>query len=681
MAKRRAEYQIDRDGGHLDVEAKLQKEAEEQNLRPTGLIPGGVQGRKIAKLRTNKFGSNPSTTNESNGSTGGFSFFGAKKPTTTNTSEDENLAKFKAINTNFVNKINESFKKDPSCILSNICEKYLEYANQNKKTVDSKLPTNTSATSAVPNFTFNTSKPVEQKQTPFANFKANTSNNSNISGNMDSNKKNVAVEETDKPKHNPFGQFKFTKPAAEKASITELPSSDSESESDKEVDNVKKPVEIKGPQFTLTAKPIVKNPTFAFGEALKKKQAAEIDSDDSDVAEEPKGPTFNFTGTINDSTFKFTKKEEENEKKDVPATTTAVVAATPTFSFGTKKPEEETSKPTENNNKPAFSFGITSAPLTKKTEELPKPATTAPVFNFGAKKDTTETKTTAPVFNFGAKQQDSTTSKPTFSFGLNKSEAKKEETNTAIEKAPEAKPQFSFNLNNKAPASETTKPTFNFGNTNTTAATTSGKVGFGNTTSFSFGKKDEDKTADSSETNKPNFTFNLPFNQNKTAPTPTIATPAATPGSVPQPPKTETTAVSEQDEGGKQETPNLENSEEENENVLYTKKAKLMLFQPDNKETPYLTKGLGMFKILQSKEDKKKVRFLLRSEGMGHVILNTYILPSVNYEQFPSQPSAVKLPIVNGETKKFETFLLRVKTGDDGKDIVNVINKAKEDMK
>ncbi|OBA24666.1 hypothetical protein HANVADRAFT_4518, partial [Hanseniaspora valbyensis NRRL Y-1626] len=559
MAKRRAEYQIDRDGGHLDVEAKLQKEEEEQNSRPTGLNQGDVQGRKIAKLRTNKFGSNPSTTSASNGTNAGFSFFGAKKPTTTNTNEDENLAKFKAINTNFVTKINESFEKDPSCILSNICEKYLEYANQNKNPVDSQLPTNTSATSAVSNFTFNAPKPVEQKQTPFANFKANTSNNSNISGKLDSNKKNVAVEETDKPKHNPFGQFKFTKPAAEKASITELPSSDSESESDKEVDNVKKPVEIKGPQFTLTAKPTVKNPTFAFGEALKKKQAAEIDSDDSDVAEEPKGPTFNFTGTIKDSTFKFTKKEDENEKKDVSTTTTAVVAATPIFSFGTKKPAAETSKSTENNNKPAFSFGTTPAPLTKQTGEPVKTATTAPVFNFGTKKDTTETKPTAPVFNFGAKQQDSTTSKPTFSFGLNKSEEKKEETNTTIETAPEAKPQFSFNLNDKTPASETAKPTFNFGNTNTTGTNTSGKVGFGNTTSFSFGKKDEDKTADSSETNKPNFTFNLPFNQNKTTPTPTIATPAATPGSVPQPPKTETTAVTEQEEGGKQETPNLEN--------------------------------------------------------------------------------------------------------------------------
>ncbi|XBW38236.1 hypothetical protein QEN19_003825 [Hanseniaspora menglaensis] len=676
MAKRRAEYQLDRDGGHLEIEAELQKRDEHDSISGTGFNQGAIQGRKIAKLRTSKFGNagtsvsqeNPDTSNSNPVSS--FAFTGYSKPSTASLpaltgDEDDNVAMFKAINKNFSQKINESIAKDPSCILSAICEKYLQYVKGNQPPVSlpkSISPINTGA----PSFAFNSQAlNAEKKPTPFANFKVNsavtsteTTENSNEKGG----------------KHNPFGQFKLNKPAAEKASITELSSSGSECEDDK------KSVEIKGPQFTLSTKPTIKNPAFAFGEALKKKQAEEVDSDDSDIAEEPKGPTFNFTGTIKDSAFKISK----------PLNQKTSVTAAPIFSFGSNKSAEtaveEPFKP--KNDVPVLSFGsskavdasekkeikppvfsLSAASGASKDELAVKPSST-PVFSFGAKKDD-EAKPTS-MFNFGINKQDGDVPKPTFSFDL-----KKESTNDEIksqEPKTETKSQFSFNLNNTKSDVQTAKPTFNFGklSTSTTAASTS-KIGFGNTTSFSFAKKDDENTGSSiaTETQKPNFSFNLPFNQNNTS-SPASGTQTVINNSV---------EVSEEKEDEAQKPTNLENNDEENENVLYTKKAKLMLFDPENKENPYVTRGLGMFKILQSIDDKKKVRFVLRSEGMGNVLLNTYIIPSVTYSQFPNQPSAVKLPVVNSETKKFETFLLRVKTGDDGKDIVDVINKAKEDMK
>ena len=87
------------------------------------------------------------------------------------------------------------------------------------------------------------------------------------------------------------------------------------------------------------------------------------------------------------------------------------------------------------------------------------------------------------------------------------------------------------------------------------------------------------------------------------------------------------------------------------------------------------------FKILQSKEDDKKYRFLLRTEGMGNIILNTYIIAGVKYEQIPQRKKTVKMPIFNHETKKIETHLLNVKTEEDASEIIKVIENAQANMK
>lgn len=88
-----------------------------------------------------------------------------------------------------------------------------------------------------------------------------------------------------------------------------------------------------------------------------------------------------------------------------------------------------------------------------------------------------------------------------------------------------------------------------------------------------------------------------------------------------------------------------------------------------------------MFKILQSKEDSKKYRFLLRTEGMGNIILNTYIISAMTYEQIPQRKKTIKMPIFNNDTKKLETYLLTVKTEEDANEIIKVIENAQANMK
>ena len=257
MSKRRADFQLDRDGRHKAIEEELERKSQEDKFSLSQLSSANTSGRKIAKLRkplnkapvpaseqpqpaVNVFANLMKHSNK-------FSSVLLPEPS----EEVEKMTKFKAINFNFSKKITESIKEDPQCNLTKACEKYLEYAKQ-------ALSGPASATPEV--------KEVPQvKETPFKNFKPQLS------------KPVVAPNNT-------FEQLKKLKPNSEKPSITELPTSDEEAD---------KP-EIKGPQFTLSSKPVAKKPAFVFGEALAKKQAAEIDSDHSDVAEQPKGPSFTF---------------------------------------------------------------------------------------------------------------------------------------------------------------------------------------------------------------------------------------------------------------------------------------------------------------------------------------------------------------------------------------------------
>ncbi|CAI8508655.1 unnamed protein product [Hanseniaspora opuntiae] len=327
MSKRRADFQLDRDGRHKAIEEELDRKAEEGKFSANQLSSANTAGRKIAKLRkplnkpepaapaaapvpaVNVFANLMKHSNK-------FSSVLLPEPS----EEVDKMTKFKAINFNFSQKVSDSIKEDPQCDLSKACEKYLEYA---KEALTSSSTPESKETPPV-------------KETPFKNFKPQLS-------------KPAA------PVSNSFEQLKKLKPASEKPSITELPTSDEESE---------KP-EIKGPQFTLSNKPVAKKPAFLFGAALAKKQAAEKDSDESDV-EEPKGPTFTFGGQVKDPVFKLEKKEEKvtTEVEPKPAEKPKF-----TFNLGDNKKEESTPAATEGAS--TFKFDLN----TNKPEEK-QPAST-----------------------------------------------------------------------------------------------------------------------------------------------------------------------------------------------------------------------------------------------------------------------------------------------------------------
>lgn len=586
MSKRRADFQLDRDGRHKAIEEELDRKAEEGKFSANQLSSANTAGRKIAKLRkplnkpepaapaaapvpaVNVFANLMKHSNK-------FSSVLLPEPS----EEVDKMTKFKAINFNFSQKVSDSIKEDPQCDLSKACEKYLEYA---KEALTSSSTPESKETPPV-------------KETPFKNFKPQLS-------------KPAA------PVSNSFEQLKKLKPASEKPSITELPTSDEESE---------KP-EIKGPQFTLSNKPVAKKPAFLFGAALAKKQAAEKDSDESDV-EEPKGPTFTFGGQVKDPVFKLEKKEEKvtTEVEPKPAEKPKF-----TFNLGDNKKEESTPAATEGAS--TFKFDLN----TNKPEEK-QPAST--LFNFGAKDDQPKS---VPTFNFGKPAE----SKPasTFSFGK------------PADSDANPIPTFSFNK----PKDETKPAAFSFGKPQQSENTSA----FGTAKTFSFDKKEESNEAQGSLPTS-NFKFSLPFNQTKAE----------------EPPKEDQAPVEGDEE--KQEPLKLDENEEQTENLLYSQKAQLKVYQPENKESPYTTKGVGMFKILQSKEDSKKYRFLLRTEGMGNIILNTYIISAMTYEQIPQRKKTIKMPIFNNDTKKLETYLLTVKTEEDANEIIKVIENAQANMK
>lgn len=118
-------------------------------------------------------------------------------------------------------------------------------------------------------------------------------------------------------------------------------------------------------------------------------------------------------------------------------------------------------------------------------------------------------------------------------------------------------------------------------------------------------------------------------------------------------------------EGTTSEPPNEKFAGEEDEEIKYNKKCKLLFF--DGKA--YQTKGLGYLKILENKESHKR-RLVLRSEGLNRVIFNQYIVPKIKYEQ---HGNAIKVPVFSDG--KLEIYLLRVK---DGKELLTVIEEQQK---
>lgn len=374
------------------------------------------------------------------------------------------------------------------------------------------------------------------------------------------------------------------------------------------------------------------------------------------------------------STFSFGNSQN---KTDSSANTETKKTETPSFSFGTTN---SSSKPlfgslnNEGNAKPAFTFGSTTD---KKDESASATAATTPSFSFGTQPNKTDSakeaqgdkpatslfgnssdnanKPATTGFSFGAKTQEDKSEAPKFVFGSSK-----------------ANP-FTFGASNNQGDSATT-PSFNFGSNSSNNAFLFGSKPTG---AFNFAQKQEDQKNETSSTvttssssfglTKPAFAF--PFG-------------SAKPEDGPEEKKNEET-VPEEETGGKFEpVAKLSNEQvdsksgEENETAKFTIRSKLMEYDSKNSENPYTNKGIGELKVLFN-EQTKKSRILIRADGSLRVLLNTLILSSVKYDSI-GNGSLIRVPTIDADdSSKIITYVIKVKTPQDGEQLLKCINELK----
>lgn len=541
--------------------------------------------------------------------------------------DSDKPSKIKALNDNFYEKITEQRRNDPVSNFTPILKTYINYyekiENDPEYLPDAENDTQESA--------------KEQKALPapsFSGWPALTSGQS--SSTTSSSTPAFSFGKTDEQKEEPREEKEPT-PMDESKDDTNTKIEESDSDSD---DDIK----VEGPKFTLAKPPTTTDSVFKL-DAVSSKPSTTTNA----------GPTFTFSSDSSkkfDSPFKLPaaeKKEEPKEVKESPAVT-EIKSPSNNFSWSPDKPIKfggDDNKDTP--AKPAFSFGETSKPAfsfgqsTEKKEDAPA----KPAFSFGQ----TTTSTEKPAFSFGSTNgSESDKPKPTFSFGASTT------TTTEDSKKDSSKPAFSFGAN-----STTSKPSFSFGtNNNTGSADTAAKPTFdfgGASKPFSFGSS------------APSSTFNFTLNKDKPAETNTDSG-AGDDDKVPE----------EEVEGNfkpvVQLTEKIEDKTgEENEDNLYTKRSKLMLFNPANKEQPYESKGLGELKVLQDKETKKS-RILVRSDGANRVLLNAAINKDFKYDTI-GKGDTVRIPVVSSEGK-IETYMARVKTPEDGSNLLKALQDAQK---
>ncbi|KGU25361.1 hypothetical protein W5O_04335 [Candida albicans Ca6] len=390
------------------------------------------------------------------------------------------------------------------------------------------------------------------------------------------------------------------------------------------------------------------------------------------------GGSFGSNGNTTEqkpvSTFSFGNSQN---KTDSSANTETKKTETPSFSFGTTN---SSSKPlfgssnNEGNAKPAFTFGSTTD---KKDESASATATTTPSFSFGTQPNKTDSakeaqgdkpatslfgnssdnanKPATTGFSFGAKTQEDKSEAPKFVFGSSK-----------------ANP-FTFGASNNQGDSATT-PSFNFGSNSSNNAFSFGSKPTG---AFNFAQKQEDQK---NETSSTVTTSSSSFGSTK----PAFAFPfgSAKPEDKPEEKKNEET-VPEEETGGKFEpVAKLSNEQvdsksgEENETAKFTIRSKLMEYDSKNSENPYTNKGIGELKVLFN-EQTKKSRILIRADGSLRVLLNTLILSSVKYDSI-GNGSLIRVPTIDADdSSKIITYVIKVKTPQDGEQLLKCINELK----
>lgn len=536
--------------------------------------------------------------------------------------------KIKALNDNFYDKITEQRRADAAANFTPILKKYIDYYDKIENDLD-YLPDadndsqqDHTEQKALPAPTFSFGK-TEKPALTF-NPTSNTPASSTTSGFSFGAR---PVEQTEQPR-----EEKEPTPMDESKDVTQ--NNDQSSDSESSEDEIK----VEGPKFTLAQPPTTTDSVFKFDSTTK-----------SSAPSSTAGPSFSFKMDPSkkfDSPFKLPTVETKDEVKPKESPAVAQVKdQNNNFTWSPDKPikfngdtsQKDTSAPSSGFSfgqtaKPAFSFGQTST--TEKSHDTNTQS--KPAFSFGGN----STASDKPAFQFGTssngseeKATDATPSKPSFSFGTSN-----------------ATSGFKFGATAPTTTESNDKPSFNFG----------GSTG----SAFSFG---------SNGSSAPSSTFNFSFSKStdNKAESSTATTNAGN----------DDDKVAEEEVEGNfkpvvQLTEKVEDKTgEEDEENLYTKRSKLMLFNPANKEQPYETKGVGELKVLQNKETQKS-RLLVRSDGANRVLLNAAITKGFKYETI-GKGDTVRIPVVSNEGK-IETYIARVKTPEDGGNLLKALQDAQQ---
>lgn len=111
---------------------------------------------------------------------------------------------------------------------------------------------------------------------------------------------------------------------------------------------------------------------------------------------------------------------------------------------------------------------------------------------------------------------------------------------------------------------------------------------------------------------------------------------------------------------------------EELEDVLFTVKAKALIYDAEKKNWP--GKGVGMLRVLKHR-DSNKTRILMRQDPSGKIVLNAALVSTLNYQFSP--PKGVNMAIP-ADTGKLSTWLVRVGKEEDARELAKILEAEKK---
>ena len=111
---------------------------------------------------------------------------------------------------------------------------------------------------------------------------------------------------------------------------------------------------------------------------------------------------------------------------------------------------------------------------------------------------------------------------------------------------------------------------------------------------------------------------------------------------------------------------------EEHEDVLFTVKAKALIYDAEKKNWP--GKGVGMLRVLKHR-DSNKTRILMRQDPSGKIVLNAALVSTLKYQFSP--PKGVKM-VIPTDTGKLSTWLVRVGKEEDATELAKILEAEKK---